>query len=170
MARFDPHLALRTLEENRVRFVVIGGYAGLLHGSSALTRDTDICYQRSDENHRRLVAALKALEARLRVPGVDEELPFQLEAETIAAGGNFTFESTAGSLDVLAVPSGTNGYDDLVNAATDVDLGDGLMVKVASIDDLIRMKRASGRPKDQGHLMILEALADEIARSEDDRA
>ncbi len=71
---------------------------------------------------------------------------------------------------MLAVPSETDGFDDLARAASDVDLGDGLIVRIASVDDLIRMKRASGRPKDQGDLMILEALRDEIARSEDDQA
>ena len=54
-----------------------------------------------------------------------------------------------------------------------LDLGEGLIVPVASIADLIRMKRAAGRPKDLGHIAELVALEEEIdamrLRGEDPR-
>ncbi|HJU50988.1 MAG TPA: hypothetical protein VJ815_01525 [Acidimicrobiia bacterium] len=159
LPRFDPVRALRTLLEHRVEFVVIGGIAGRLLGSPTVTNDLDICYARNDENHVRMAAALVALNARLR--GVDEEVPFQLDAKTIANGDSFTFVTDAGSLDVLGTPSGTNGFDDLVRTATAVDL-DGVSVNVCDIEDLLRMKRASGRAKDLIEVEVLKAVQEEL--------
>ena len=67
-----------------------------------------------------------------------------------------------GDLDVLGTPSGTEGFEDLDRSATAVELGAGFSVRVASIDDLMRMKRASGRTKDLLHLEHLAALREEI--------
>ena len=156
---FDPLLALRTLVENGVEFVVIGGIAGRLLGSPTVTNDLDICYARSDENHVRLSRALVALHARLRG---EEEVPFRLDAKTIAKGDSFTFITDAGSLDVLGTPSGTGGFDDLIRTAADSDL-DGLTVKVCDIEDLLRMKRAAGRPKDLIEAEVLTAVREERA-------
>ena len=142
---FDPELALRTLDRHGVRFVVIGGIAARLLGSPTVTRDTDICYERKPENLERLVSALEELEAMLR--GVDEEVPFLLDAKTLAAGDHFTFGTQAGDFDVLGSPAGVEGFDELVQRAKPFDI-DGITVLVASIDDLIRMKRAAGRAKD----------------------
>lgn len=139
--------------------MVIGGIAGRLLGSPTVTNDLDICYARNDENHVRMAAALVALNARLR--GVDEEVPFQLDAKTIANGDSFTFVTDAGSLDVLGTPSGTNGFDDLVRTATAVDL-DGVSVNVCDIEDLLRMKRASGRAKDLIEVEVLKAVQEEL--------
>jgi len=66
-----------------------------------------------------------------------------LDAETLERGDHFTFATDAGSLDCLGTPSGVSGYEDLLATAAPMDL-DGLRVLVASIDDLIRMKRAAG--------------------------
>lgn len=156
---FDPLKTLRTLIDHRVRFVLIGGYAGALRGSPIITGDVDICHARDDENLHRLGAALQALESRLR--GAPPDVPFQLDAATLRAGDHFTFTTTAGSLDCLGSPAGTEGFTDLDASATDEDL-DGLIVRVASLDDLIRMKRAAGRPVDLIAVEWLSALRDEL--------
>ena len=57
---------LKALSERGVNFVVIGGYAATLHGSAYLTRDLDICYERTPENMERLVSALSPYHPRLR--------------------------------------------------------------------------------------------------------
>lgn len=155
---FDPSLAFRTLNARGVRYVLIGGLAGELLGAALATNDIDICYERSPENMDRLAAALVDLHATLRVAGVDDDLPFVLDGTTIAAGDSFTFSSDAGDLDVLGTPSGTGGFRDLDGGATSYDLGDGLIVRVTSLDDLIRMKEAAHRMKDEAHLHVLTAL------------
>ena len=149
------------LSDHGVRYVVIGGIAGATHGSPSVTQDLDVCYERSPENLERLAAALGSIHARLR--GADDDVPFSLDAKTLAAGDHFTFTTDLGDLDCLGIPAGTLGYDDLMRSAVDIDL-DGLVVAVASIDDLIRMKRAAGRPRDLAELEILGALREESAR------
>ena len=163
-AGFDPVLALQTLDRHGVRFVVIGGIGARLHGSPTVTRDTDICYERSPENLERLAAALEELGARLR--GVDEDVPFLLDAKTLAAGDHFTFRTRAGDFDVLGTPAGVAGFDELAERAEPFDI-DGITVLVASIDDLIRMKRAAGRAKDLIEVEVLSAVRDELAEGGD---
>lgn len=160
---FDPVLALQTLARHGVRSVVIGGIAARLLGSPTVTRDTDICYERTPENLERLAAALEELGATLR--GVDEEVPFLLDAKTLAAGDHFTFRTVAGDFDVLGTPAGVEGFDELVQRAKPFDI-DGVTVLVASIDDLIRMKRAAGRAKDLIEVEVLAAVRDELAGRE----
>jgi hypothetical protein len=159
LAAFDPFRAFRALDRHGVRFVVIGGLGGRLHGSPTVTNDVDVCYERSPENLERLASALRELRARLR--GVDEEVPFRLDAATLAAGDHFTFTTSAGALDVLGTPAGVRGFDELAGRAVRFDLGD-VSILVASIDDLIRMKRAAGRQKDLVEVEVLAALRDEI--------
>jgi hypothetical protein len=155
---FDPLLALRTLLDHEVRFVLIGGYAGALRGSPVITGDVDVCYARDDQNLARLAEALRSLDARLRAAPPD--VPFQLDPRTLRAGDHFTFSTSAGPLDILGTPSGTKGFADLDGGATD-EVVDGLTIRVASIEDLIRMKRAAGRTKDRIALEWLSAVRDE---------
>lgn len=155
-----PVDACEALVSRGVRFVVIGGFAAQLRGSPSITQDTDVCYERTSENHERLAEALTDVHATLR--GAPEGVPFQLDAKTLGAGDHFTFDTDAGGLDILGHPAGIpGGYEELARAADEMDIG-GVSVKVASIDDLIRMKRAAGRPKDLIELEVLGALRDEI--------
>lgn len=160
-APFDPARVFRTLDRHGVLFVLIGGLGARLHGSPTVTNDTDICYERSPENLGPLAAALRQLGAKLR--GAPEDVPFQLDATTLAAGDHFTFTTKAGNLDCLGIPAGVGGFDELLRDATSFDL-DGLTLNVASIDDLIRMKRAAGRPKDLVEIEVLAAVKEETER------
>lgn len=156
---FDPLAALRALLDHGVRFVLIGGFAGAIRGSPMITGDVDVCYARDDPNLERLAAALRELGATLR--GAPPDVPFLLDAATLKAGDQFTFSTRAGALDCLGTPAGTDGFGDLDAGGTDEDL-DGLVVRVASVDDLIRMKRAAGRPQDLVAIEWLTALRDEL--------
>ena len=156
---FDPRPPLRALLAHDVRFVIIGGIAGVLLGSPSLTFDLDICYERDKQNFEALARALTELKATLR--GAPADLPFLLDAKTLQMGDSFTFETISGSLDCLGTPSGTTGYADLVKNASEVVVDGDLHVMVASIDDLLRMKRASGRAKDLLAVEILSALKEE---------
>jgi hypothetical protein len=162
---FDPIEILRVLSRAEVKFIVIGGYAAELLGAPLMTMDLDVCYERSMENLERLAAALRQLGAKLRVAKVDEDLPFLLDARTLAAGDSFTFVTDLGSLDVLGTPSGTKGFRDLASSALAVPVADDLSVRVVALPDLMRMKRASARVKDKMHLEVLSALQDMLEQT-----
>lgn len=157
---FDPLQLLETLQRHGVRFVLIGGQAARVLGSPMMSFDLDVCYDRRDDNLAGLAAALREVNATLR--GVEDDIPFVVDERTLRNGASFTFNTDYGPFDVLATPSGTRGYDDLVAGAVRLDL-EGLVVDVVSIDDLIRMKRAAGRIKDQLVVEELIALRDEGA-------
>lgn len=166
--RFDFLTPIERLAAREVRFVVIGGIAARLHGSNIVTSDLDICYARDDANLERLAGVLAELGAKLR--GAPEDVRFLLDSKTLRMSDHFTFETLLGSLDILGIPAGIRGgYEELERGAVEIDL-DGVSVKVASIDDLIRMKRAAGRPRDLAMVEELGALRDEIdARAAEER-
>jgi hypothetical protein len=157
---FRARTSLRTLVEHGVDFVVVGGIAGVAHGSAYMTHDLDIAYARTAENLTALAAALTDLGARLR--GAPEDVPFLLDAETLKQGAHFTFETTAGPLDILDRPDGSPPYEELKRRAGKPFDVDGLPVYVASLDDLIAMKEATGRPRDALAASELRMLADEV--------
>lgn len=155
---------LRVLVDHEVDFVVVGGLAGIARGSAFMTEDLDIAYARDPTNLERLAAALTVLNARLR--NAPAEVPFLLDAETLKRGAHFTFETDLGPLDILDRPDGSPRYDELKRRAGEPLDVDGLPVLVASLDDLIAMKEATGRPRDQVVASELRMLADEIRDSE----
>ena len=162
---FDPRRILDTLVRHGVDFVVIGGLAGMAHGSAYNTDDTDVTYGRTHDNLERLAAALAELEATLRGPNVPPDLPFVPDAETLRRGANFTFTTKHGILDILGDPAGAPRYHDLVADAVEVDIA-GVRVRVSSLDHLIAMKEAAGRPRDKLAAMEYRTLSDELRRPE----
>jgi transcriptional regulator with XRE-family HTH domain len=152
---------LGALDRNRVDFVVIGGVAGLAHGSTYPTYDLDIAYSRDPRNLERLAAALREIGVRLR--GAPDDLPFQADAKTLEAGMNFTFLTEYGKFDILGHVDGIRGYEDLRSHAATQGVG-GIPVQVASLNHLIGMKRRADRTKDQ--LMVEEYVSMERLRRE----
>jgi hypothetical protein len=162
-ADFDPRPILEVLVRHEVDFVLAGGLAGVVLGSAYQTGDVDIVYERSHENLDRLANALKELRSTVR--GAPKDLPFQLDSQTLAAGANFTFDTRYGSLDIFGDPAGAPRYETLRAAAGQHDIG-GVTIAVSSIDHLIAMKEAAGRPRDKLMASEYKLLADEIRRRE----
>jgi nucleotidyltransferase AbiEii toxin of type IV toxin-antitoxin system len=160
-AEFDPGPVLQTLVRHGVDFVLIGGIAAIVLGSSYSTSDLDVAYARDRENLERLAEALRELEATLR--GAPHDLPFQPDAETLEAGLNFTLATAAGNLDVFGEPAGAPRYEELKRRSS-VEHIEGVEIRVASIDHLIAMKEAAGRPKDALLASQLRALSDKLRR------
>jgi predicted nucleotidyltransferase len=153
---FRPARLLADLLDGGVDFVVIGGVAVVLQAQPRFTKDLDVCYAGDPANLERMARVLTRLNARLR--GIDETVPFVADARTLRQMRILTLTTDQGEIDLLVDPSGAPPYAELRAEADLVDLGE-IEVRVASIDHLLAMKRAAGRPQD---LADIEAL--EIAR------
>lgn len=149
---------LRLLTDHRVAFIIVGGAAAVIHGSSRLTQDLDVVYERSPENIARLVRALQDQAPYPR--GAPSGLPFRWSERTVRAGLNFTLETRLGPLDLLGEIIGGGGYDDLLPHTVEVDVF-GVRCRCIDLMSLIRVKRATGRPKDLEAISELEAIAEE---------
>jgi predicted nucleotidyltransferase len=157
MAEPMPDFAalLGALHAHHVHFVLIGGLAMIAQGSDAITRDVDIYYARDPGNLEALARALAPLHPRLR--GADQNLPFRWDARTLRSGLNFTLITDAGAIDLLGEAAGAEAFEPLWSRSSEMEFF-GVPVRVASVEHLIDMKRAAGRPKDQVHLLELERL------------
>jgi hypothetical protein len=147
---------LRRLSEAGVDYVVVGGIAVAFQGYGRATKDLDITYDTKVDNLERLGEVLVAVNARLR--GIGEDLPFVPDRRMLRRTSILTLDTDDGSLDLLVGPPGAPSYAALRRQADVVTL-EGAEVRIASLDHLLAMKRAAGRPQD---LADIEAL--EIAR------
>jgi predicted nucleotidyltransferase len=145
-----------------VRFILIGGGAAALLGSARLTYDVDLVYARDAENIDRLVEALAPQNPYLR--GAPPGLPFRWDRATIEAGLNFTLTTDVGDLDLLGEVAGGGRYDELFPFTQEVSAF-GVSFRVVTLEGLIQLKRAAGRPKDLEVLAELQALLEERNRS-----
>lgn len=154
---FQPEPMLAALQRHDVDFVLIGGMAAALHGSPLLTQDIDITPLRTQDNLRRLSNALREMDARVRAAELDEPLPFDHNADSLAAVEVWNLATPHGDFDISFIPTGTGGYDDLRRDATEVAFR-GLRIVVASLADVIRSKEAAGRDKDRRALPVLREI------------
>ena len=160
----DLFEALAILHRHGVRFVVVGAFAAVAQGYPLPTEDVDITPARDPENMERLVSALTELEAKLRLPR-DDAVEFPLEPELIANARLWTLATKAGDLDLVFEPAGTRGYEDVRRDAIEQTLR-GTPVRLASLRDIIRMKEASNRPKDQAQVPALRQTLEVVRERE----
>src|SRR5687767_3257780 len=149
---------LPLLLRHQVRFILIGGGAALAHGAARITYDVDVVYARDPENLRHLVAALQAHQPYLR--GAPPGLPFRWDERTIQAGLSFTLTTTLGDLDLLGEVTGGGTYDQLLPFSEELSVF-GARCRFVTLEKLIELKRAAGRPKDLEAIAELEALLEE---------
>ncbi|HET7874462.1 MAG TPA: hypothetical protein VFN71_02975, partial [Methylomirabilota bacterium] len=154
----DFKALLRVLAEGSVEFLLVGGVAATVHGSTRLTLDVDIVYRRSPDNIQRLVLALTPYHPYLR--GAPPGLPFHWEAATLERGLNFTLTTDIGSLDLFGEIAGGGAYDALLSDSITIQVF-GIECRCLSLERLIAVKRAAGRPKDLEAVAELEAIVEE---------
>jgi len=151
-----PERIFEVFADNEVDYVVIGGVAVIAHGHTRNTRDVDFIAHSERSNLKRLAASLQELRAELR--GVDAHLPGVdlYDPETLGAGGNLTMTTVAGALDFFNEVPGGAPYAQVRARALRIEL-DHVPILIAGIDDLIRMKAVTDRPRDR---MDIAALRD----------
>jgi hypothetical protein len=152
---------LPILARYRVKFIVIGGGAAIAHGLARLTYDVDVVYERDRGNIETLIQALADYHPYLR--GAPPGLPFQWNEETLIAGLNFTLTTDIGDLDLLGEVTGGGRYEDLLPFSEELEVF-GARCRFVTLERLIQLKRASGRPKDLEVIAELQALLEERRR------
>lgn len=155
-APLDAERILRTLAEHEVDYVLIGGLAVQTHGHVRTTNDADLIPAPEPDNLARLVAALRALDARVLNPGQEDT---EIDATMLPRATIWQFTTRDGGIDVMHEVPGGAPYEELRDRSLRVKLGD-VEVPVVDLDDLIRMKLARGRPLD---LEDVAALTDPAA-------
>jgi predicted nucleotidyltransferase len=155
----EPQHGLRfllvSLREQNVRHIVIGGWAMHSYGFESHAVDLDLYYGRESDNLTALAGVLSPIHPRLR--GLAADLPIRLDVRTLRSGANFMLVTDAGDVDLLGNVPGVDSFQGLWERSSEKVLF-GVPVRVASLEDLIAMKRAAGRAKDQPHLLELERL------------
>jgi hypothetical protein len=98
------------------------------------------------------------MQARIRTQDAPDGLPFSCDAAFLRRMKLLNLTTRFGDLDLSLEPSGTGGYEDLAPRSVLYDLGDGLAVPVAALEDIIRSKEAANREKDRQALPTLRLL------------
>lgn len=138
-------LLLERLAAGGIDFVVVGGYAAVLHGSSYVTQDLDVCAVLTEDSVGRLREVLKDVDPRHRMsPG---KLSFLDEPPPGTALKNLYLRTRIGVVDVLTEVTGVGDYERLKAKAQSVSIG-GHAVRLIALDDLIAAKEALARDKD----------------------
>jgi predicted nucleotidyltransferase len=155
-ANFEEILPM--LQRAGVDYIVIGGGAGIAHGLARLTYDVDVVYSRSPANLQRIIDALREFKPYPR--GAPPGLPFLWDALTLKAGMNFTLDTTLGAIDLLGEVTGGGSYEQLLPHVI-IRETHGVPVQFVTLEKLIELKRAAGRPKDFEVLSELQSLLKE---------
>lgn len=143
------------LAEARFEFVLCGGLAALLHGSSILTRDVDVVCNMENENLKRLFVALQDLHPVHRM--TPQRLPFTSEQAASQTFHNLYLSTDWGQLDCLGTVKGVGGYTDCLQMSEPIAMA-GVVLKTLTLDGILQAKRAMGRPRDLQTVFELEAV------------
>ena len=124
---FEPLRILAGLRSHGVSFVLVGGLGAAVRGGPVETDDVDIVLPDDPQNLPRLALSLQQLGA-------------QLDAPTSATDDRVSYDTSYGRLDCLELPS---EFASLNANAAELDVGNGVTARVASLEDLARLKRTS---------------------------
>jgi predicted nucleotidyltransferase len=146
------------LVEHEIEFVLIGGVAAIAHGSARATYDIGIVYSRNDANLKHMANAIATIQPYVR--GAPPGLPFVWNEATLRNGLNFTLTTSLGELDLLGEVAGGGSYEQLAADTIELELF-GVTCRCVTLERLIQLKRAAGRPKDLEAIAELQALLEE---------
>jgi hypothetical protein len=152
-----PNRLIERLCDAGIDFVIVGGFAGVLHGSTLVTRDLDVCALLSAENLEKLRDTFRDLHPTHRQ--TPQRLSFLDTPEPGVSMKNLYLETALGPIDFLGSILGIGDFDKVRAASIEIELF-GRRCRVISIEDLIRAKEALGREKDLLAAKELRAIAE----------
>jgi hypothetical protein len=147
----DVERIFAVLDAHQVDYVVVGGIAVQVHGHVRMTNDLDLIPSPIPGNLQRLATALRELEARVLNPGSEH---LTIDARMLPRATLWQLSTPHGDIDILHDAPGAAPFPQLRQRALKIALGDHT-IAIAGRDDLIQMKRASGRPTDLADIAAL---------------
>ncbi|MCK5225954.1 MAG: nucleotidyltransferase [Planctomycetes bacterium] len=142
------------LAKNEVDFVIVGGFAGVVHGCTYVTQDIDICCDFSVENLLKLQKAVCDLNPVHRMAANRNKL--DLTSENCGSYKNLYLDTDIGQLDCLGSISGVGDYEQVKSKSILID-AEGINLRVLNIDALLESKKAMNRPRDKQAILQLKA-------------
>jgi hypothetical protein len=146
---------LTRLVKAQVRFVLIGGYACIVHGGTQTTEDVDVCCDFAPENLLRLQQALTDLNPVHRM--TPQRLPLSITSENCHNLKNLYLDTDLGQLDCISVVQGLGDFSQIEQMCETID-AEQTQLKVLNRDALIKSKKAMDRPRDREAVRQLEAI------------
>ena len=149
---------LKLLVNSQVEFVLVGGFAAVLHGCNQTTRDIDICVLYSPEQIQLLRELLKPFHPQHRI--TDPKVCFLDMPRDLSEKQDFHLVTDLGVLDVINYVEGVGSYYDVLKNSKEIEIYGG-RCHLISIEDLIKSKKTLGRHRDLATVMELEAILKE---------
>jgi hypothetical protein len=146
---------LASLKKEKVNFVLIGGFAGVVHGCTLVTQDIDICCEFTTQNLLRLQKALAGLHPVHRM--TSKKIKLALTKENCKDYKNLYLDTDLGQLDCLGFVQGIGDFEKVKEASQIIET-DKLKLNVLRIEALIESKKSLNRPHDKQALAQLEAM------------
>jgi hypothetical protein len=161
MRENDFAAILRAFHNGGVDFILVGGLAAVLRGAPIHSYDVDIVHSRQISNVQRLLGVLESLDAVFRIQPERRIKP----AESHLAGkGHLNLITRYGPLDLLGAIGQDLGYPELVQHSSEMDIGEGVSIRVLDLEMLIGIKEELGGEKDRAMLPILRRTLEEKHR------
>jgi hypothetical protein len=143
------------LHNGGVEFIIIGGLAGIIHGTTRVTQDVDICCRFTPENLLKLFAAIKNTHPVHRMSPKRPVLV--LNPQNVNKFKNLYLDTDIGQLDCLDEVQGVGKFDEVCKNAIPVKIG-RKVYQVLNLDALIKSKESLNRSQDRQDILQLQAI------------
>ena len=153
---------LRRLHESGIEFIVVGGVAAVLNGAPIATYDIDLVYSRRPANVEALCGVLVRMDAIFRL---QPERRLRPGLSHLSAGGHLNLLTLDGPVDLLGTIGHELGYEELLAHSAELEIGEGMRVRVLDLETLIAVKEQLAGEKDVAVLPILRRTLSEIQKA-----
>src|ERR1700680_4440088 len=158
MIEHDFATLLFALNDAGVEFLIVGGLAAVLNGTPVNTYDVDVVHRRTPENVDRIMPVLDALEAIYRI---QPERRLRPAKSSLLSPGHQNLITKYGPLDLLGSIGRNMSYEDLLPHSVEMDIGEGIRIRVLDLETLIAVKEELGGEKDRAVLPTLRRTLEE---------
>lgn len=153
--------ALRRFRDSGVEFIVVGGLAAVLNGAPIQTYDIDLLYSREPENVARVLKLLEEIGAIFRF---QPERRLRPDESHLSAGGHLNLLTPYGPIDLLTRVGHDLGFSDLLPLSSEMEIGEGIRVRVLNLESVISIKEYLATEKDMAALPVLRQTLRELRK------